>query len=31
MAQREAVIAPPGGPSHGKGTVQGIKAGAIFP
>ena len=31
MAKREVVVAPPGGPSHGKGIVQGIKAaGPIF-
>ena len=30
MAKREVVIAPPGGPSHGKGMVQGIKAGGLI-
>jgi 2-iminobutanoate/2-iminopropanoate deaminase len=30
MAKREVVMAPPGGPSHGKGMVQGIKAGGLI-
>ena len=30
MIKREVVIAPAGGPSHGKGMVQGIKAGGFI-
>lgn len=30
MLKREVVIAPAGGPSHGKGMVQGIKAGGFI-
>jgi ABC-type nitrate/sulfonate/bicarbonate transport system substrate-binding protein len=30
MLKREVVIAPPGGPSHGKGMVQAIKAGGLI-
>jgi 2-iminobutanoate/2-iminopropanoate deaminase len=30
MVKREVVIAPPGGPSHGKGMVQGKAGGLIF-
>jgi 2-iminobutanoate/2-iminopropanoate deaminase len=30
MVKREVVMAPPGGPSHGKGMVQGIKAGGLI-
>jgi hypothetical protein len=30
MIKREVVIAPSGGPSHGKGMVQGIKAGGFI-
>jgi len=30
MAQREAVVAPPDGPSHGKDRAQGSKAGGLI-
>jgi 2-iminobutanoate/2-iminopropanoate deaminase len=30
MIKREVVMAPAGGPSHGKGMVQGIKAGGFI-
>jgi len=30
MIKREVVIAPAGGPSYGKGMVQGIKAGGFI-
>ncbi len=30
MVKREVMIAPAGGPSHGKGMVQGIKAGGLI-
>ncbi|HVO92242.1 MAG TPA: hypothetical protein VMT22_05345 [Terriglobales bacterium] len=28
--KKEVIIAPPGGPSHGKGMVQGVKAGGFI-